>query len=89
MIRIYLSKGMIQMDLTGRKVNRLTALEQVCDERKGVYWLCRCDCGNLCVVRADNLLYGAVKSCGCLNKERVRAFAEMTFARAQKRKAVR
>ena len=29
-------------------------------------FLCRCDCGNLTVVRSDHLSGGDTKSCGCL-----------------------
>ena len=34
-------------------------------------WICKCDCGNRTVVRANNLKSGAVKSCGCLQKKSV------------------
>ncbi|WP_050983113.1 hypothetical protein [Cupriavidus basilensis] len=30
---------------------------------------CRCDCGKLKTIRANNLRSGATKSCGCLLKE--------------------
>ena len=32
-------------------------------------FLCRCDCGNLTVVRSDHLSGGYTKSCGCLMRE--------------------
>lgn len=58
------------IDLTGRRFGRLTVIE-----RKGVgndgcvTWLCRCDCGNMVVVRSRDLKSGATKSCGCYHKE--------------------
>lgn len=34
--------------------------------RKGQYWLCKCDCGNECVKHYHDLWSGDTKSCGCL-----------------------
>lgn len=33
--------------------------------KKGVYWLCVCDCGNLTEVIGKDLRKGNTKSCGC------------------------
>ena len=58
-------------DLTGQKYGRLTVLERA-EKTKGgkICWLCRCDCGNERIIESGNLVSGASKSCGCLNKER-------------------
>ena len=32
-------------------------------------WLCKCDCGNQKIVNGNALKRGAIKSCGCLQKE--------------------
>lgn len=32
-------------------------------------WECVCDCGVLCQVKSHTLLYGSVRSCGCLHTE--------------------
>ena len=32
-------------------------------------WLCRCDCGNVCVCQKENLRDGKTKSCGCFRNE--------------------
>lgn len=35
-----------------------------------IIWLCRCDCGNLKEIRSGDLVWGNIKSCGCLRIER-------------------
>jgi hypothetical protein len=62
---------MIGVDLSGQKFSRLTALERALDA-KGTRWICRCDCGNLVVVRGIYLRTGNTRSCGCLAKEQAR-----------------
>ena len=59
-------------DLTGMRFERLVVLKRV--ENKGNYpcWLCKCDCGNECTVRGVNLIHGGTKSCGCLQKEKIK-----------------
>lgn len=53
-------------DLTGQKFGRLTALHYLNNyHKKGVWWLCVCECGNLVEVRNCNLTSGNTKSCGC------------------------
>lgn len=38
--------------------------------RLGLYWSCDCACGSKTVVRANNLVTGSVRSCGCLLNRR-------------------
>ena len=55
------------IDLTGQKFNRLTVIKRSNkNKNKKVYWLCKCECGNLTVVSSDKLKGGITKSCGCL-----------------------
>lgn len=66
-------------DLTGRTFSRLTALRPhgwvVYYNPNGSTktslpsWMCQCSCGKEVVVRANSLLSGNTKSCGCLHKE--------------------
>lgn len=63
-------------DLTGQKFGRLTVLyENTTDPRKEKFkytiWHCVCECGNECDVVSSNLIKGATKSCGCLQKETI------------------
>lgn len=54
----------------GAKINLLTVLEKDhSGKRAGWYWKCRCDCGNLVVIKQDSIKSGNSKSCGCLAKE--------------------
>lgn len=57
------------IDLTGQRFGRLTVLERDLN-RKGVYWICRCDCGNIKSILGQHLKSKHTQSCGCLQKER-------------------
>jgi hypothetical protein len=58
-------------DLTGQKFGRLVVLEKTEKNKAGMwYWLCRCDCGNTCIIRGAYLKSGSTQSCGCYQKER-------------------
>lgn len=57
-------------DLTGQRFERLVVIERANNTKKGqARWLCRCDCGKICVVDGAHLRHGKIKSCGCLSKE--------------------
>jgi hypothetical protein len=60
-------------DLTGMVFGRLTVVSFVNERKNGKYaWLCKCECGNLKIIRDINLRNGETKSCGCLKRERMR-----------------
>lgn len=54
-------------DLSGQKFGKLTAIERVYPNGKNnqVRWLCKCECGNECIILASALYNGDRKSCGC------------------------
>ena len=60
-----------KIDETGNVYGRLTVLEKVSrpEDRKkrGIYWLCQCECGNRPVVLGIGLRADNNKSCGCLH----------------------
>ena len=57
-------------DITGQKFNRLTALNfSHKDKNRKTYWVFECECGNIKVLRTDQVKNGNTKSCGCLKKE--------------------
>lgn len=61
------------IDLTGQKFGRLTVIKQSESIQDGgrprICWLCRCECGNEVIVRANKLKTKHTRSCGCLHKE--------------------
>ena len=56
-------------DLTGKKFGKLEVIGVHDTGSRKTYYVCQCDCGNINVVRADALISGATKSCGCIKKE--------------------
>lgn len=58
-------------DLTGQKFGRLLVLSRAesPNPKYGAYWLCKCDCGSITIVRA-NCLKNSTYSCGCLKTEK-------------------
>jgi len=56
------------LDLTGRRFGRLVVIS-FSHVKHSAYWNCRCDCGNITVVKGGSLGYGSTKSCGCGSKE--------------------
>ena len=59
------------MYLIGKRFGKLTVTSKTDHSIHGsVAWLCKCDCGNSIEVSTRDLNRGAVKSCGCLKKER-------------------
>ena len=57
----------IKHDLTGKRFGRLLVINRVPHEygQRGVFWNCKCDCGNTTVATSSNLMGGSVSSCGC------------------------
>lgn len=60
-------------DMTGKVFGRLTVLCQAPSRRENrAAWLCRCSCGNECIVTGKELREKKTKSCGCLRREQSR-----------------
>lgn len=63
-------------DLTGKRFGRLV-VEKLYEgprnlKHKVSLWVCKCDCGNTCIVQTGNLMNGHTRSCGCLQIENTR-----------------
>lgn len=61
-------------DLTGQLFGRLNALKYMgMDNIRSALWLCQCECGNTTTVRASSLKNGSTRSCGCLQRDTMKA----------------
>lgn len=59
-------------NLIGQRFGRLTVISEHGSNARGyAEWLCKCDCGNECVVTSINLTSKHTQSCGCLHREMV------------------
>lgn len=56
-------------DLTGKTFGRFYVIGVADDGQKKTSYICQCECGKIKKVRADGLLSGRTKSCGCLKRE--------------------
>ncbi len=52
-------------DETGNRYGHLIVVRRIEQEKPGVYWLCKCDCGNETSVRGTSLRAGDTRTCGC------------------------
>lgn len=61
------------IDLTGKCFNRLQVLERDFNKytNRKIYWICKCDCGNIISARGQDLRNGRIQSCGCLSRENI------------------
>ena len=60
-------------DMKNKQFGRLLVLEKAeSGDGNHVYWVCRCDCGNVKTIRGNHLRQGSINSCGCLREETTR-----------------
>jgi len=52
------------IDIVGTRFGKLVVLERD-TKRSGVYWVCKCDCGNTVSIRSDCLRKRGYNNCGC------------------------
>lgn len=58
----------VKVNLSDRKFGHLTVLKRDAD-KEGNYWICQCDCGNICSVSKDVLMYNINCACEECTKE--------------------
>jgi hypothetical protein len=57
-------------DITGQRSGKLIAIKYTGKiKNHSAVWECKCDCGNICEVKANAFSSGAIRSCGCLRSE--------------------
>jgi hypothetical protein len=59
-----------RIDITGQSFGRLTAVSFFLRKQR-LHWRCFCACGNETAVDGSALRRGHIRSCGCLNLERI------------------
>lgn len=58
------------IDLSNKKFGMLTVIKRSGTSNDNqAMWECRCDCGNICLVRGRDLRDGHTKTCGCKSHE--------------------
>ena len=57
------------IDETGNRYGRWSVLHRTNGNYPGVFWRCKCDCGNHRIVPGRRLRLGQSNSCGCLRRE--------------------
>lgn len=68
------------IDITGQKFGKLEVIKKVGSKKTPsgatkIFWSCKCECGNSCIVEGNALKSGNTKSCGC-----VKSFGEQKIA---------
>lgn len=54
------------IDLTNQQFANLIAIRRIITADGEPRWECRCNCGKITLVRANNLKNGMTRSCGCI-----------------------
>lgn len=63
-----LHRDKIFVDISGQRFGKLITIAptQKRNNNREIMWLCKCDCGKLCLSSQSHLSSGHVKSCGCM-----------------------
>ena len=81
-------KDKYNKDIIGNKYGKLTIIKKDEDRKNNhgarTYWICQCDCGNIKSVQGYNLKNGNTKSCGCLQKEKVKEYNKQFYGKSSK-----
>jgi hypothetical protein len=62
-------------ELTGQVFGKLKILKRAANKgKRRTAWFAKCECGNECIVAADDLKTGATQSCGCIRRNGIIEF---------------
>lgn len=77
------------IEMTGQVFNDLTVVSYAQNGKyRGAYWLCRCICGNECIVPGGHLRANMRKSCGCRSELRIDEVGVNRLFSGYKRKSI-
>lgn len=68
-LRLGKPRGKIPKNYTGMRFGRLVVMAFARKQKSHRMWQVACDCGNTKEIAQQSFVSGAVKSCGCLQKE--------------------
>jgi hypothetical protein len=68
-------------DLTGQTFSLLTVIARAENQYGHRRWLCRCECGGECIVRATDLVQKKTGTCGCNRRKRLPGFSNTVICR--------
>jgi hypothetical protein len=60
------------IDLIGKRFGRLLVIKKILTDKRHTRWECKCDCGNIKIVRTSHLLNKETISCGCFSRDQKR-----------------
>ena len=66
-------------NLIGKKFNKLTVISRANNKGKSAAWNCICECGKKTIVTSNSLTTNRTKSCGCINKKRIKEIGKLNF----------
>jgi hypothetical protein len=66
-----MKSNMKNIDISGKRFGRLTAIKYMYTRNRSQYWLCKCDCGKEVIIQKFSL-GKLTNSCGCLRNETAR-----------------
>lgn len=81
-------------DLTGKRFGRLTVIERAKryktnSGKRGTYYVCQCDCGNIVTVIANHLTTGHTQSCGCAHTEQTEVWKTFNLSHGRSRESAK
>ena len=70
------------IDLTGQRFGKLIVISKNRSKKTpngstAIFWNCKCDCGNTCIIRGNSLKTKNSQSCGCIKSLGEQKIAEM------------
>ena len=70
------------IDLTGQRFGKLIVISKNRSEKTpngstAIFWNCKCDCGNTCIIRGNSLKTKNSQSCGCIKSLGEQKIVEM------------